>query len=182
MRLFVRLIALAAVAGCVRFQSPPPQPTVSSSSAWARVISAAHQDAATGRHDDAERVLRDFSAAYPGTAEAAESGYWRAVFLLDPANPRSSPRDALVLLGEYLDSEILQAHRPEALVLRRIAGTMTTTRDAAATRATTADARDAEIRRLKDELEKTTAELDRIKKRLSPPPANAPPPATPPPR
>jgi hypothetical protein len=172
---------------------PPPTSSVSANAAWGPVITAAHRDASAGRSEDAERVLRDFSAAYPGTVEAAESNYWRAVFMLDPANSRSSPREAEMLLAEYLDSNASVAHRPEAIVLRRIASTLAsareaTAREAAAARATAADSRDAEVRRLdsevkrlKEELEKTTAELDRIKKRLSTPPAGPPPPGAPPP-
>jgi hypothetical protein len=173
-----RLLAITALAGCVHLRPPPPASSVGATAAWAPAISAAQRDASAGRHDDAERVLRDFAAAYPGTVEGLESAYWRAMILLDPSNGKSSPREAAALLGEYLEAEAPVVHRAEALVLRRLATTLAAARDTPA-RAAVTDPRDGEIKRLKEELEKTTAELDRIKKRLSPPSAGTPPPTPP---
>lgn len=151
--------------------------------AWTATLVAVHRDMTGGRHASAERALRDFAAAYPGTAEAMESNYWRAVLALDPGNEQGSVRDATELLTRYLDSRLPLSHRAEATVLRRLAASVAAPARAGppASAATGTDPRDAEIQRLKEELENTRAELERIRKRLAPPPPGTPPPTTPPP-
>ncbi len=148
--------------------------------AWPRVLIAAQADIEQGHHADADRRLREFSAEYARTTEAVESTYWRAVFMLDPANTVATPREAASLLDRYLASRAPLQHRSEATVLQRIAKTLGA-REAAASspapapRVVADPTREAEIKALKDELELTKAELERIKKRLAPPPATPPP-------
>jgi hypothetical protein len=137
---------------------------------------AAQSDADRGRHAEADRALREFAAAHAGSAEAVETTYWRAVFMLDPANTTATARDAGTLLERYLATNAPLAHRAEASVLQRIAKALAAPREAAPARPSDAT-REAEIKALKDELEQTKAELERIKKRVAPPPA----PTTPPP-
>jgi hypothetical protein len=157
----------------------PGSEPATASSAWPTVLIAAQSDVDRGRHADADRTLREFGAEYARSPEAVECTYWRAVFMLDPANTSATPRDAGTLLDRYLGSGGPLMHRAEALVLQRIAKSLAT-RDVAAPAPTRGGdpARDAEVKALKDELEQTKAELERIKKRVAPPPA---PPATPPP-
>jgi hypothetical protein len=61
-RLLAAAVAVFAL-GCVHMRPPPPTSSVSANAAWGPVITAAHRDASAGRSEDAERVLRDFSAA-----------------------------------------------------------------------------------------------------------------------
>ena len=174
--------AVAGAAGC-RASSGATALTAGSeptgaAAAWPVILIAAESDVDQGRYADADKALREFAAEYARSPEALESTYWRAVFMLDPANTAATPRDAGVLLDRYLGSNAPLAHRGEATVLQRVVKILTTPRDAGPARAPDAT-RDAEIKALKDELEQTKAELERIKKRLAPPPPTTPPPLLP---
>jgi hypothetical protein len=183
------LLAFGTASGCSGFPGRGAryanEPTTASA-AWPSILVTAQTEVDRGRHADADRTLRQFAAEYPRTPEAIESTYWRAVFMLDPGNNSATVRDATQLLDRYLGTEGPLAHRTEATVLQRIARQLAAPRDVApavtsAPAPRPADpAREAEIKALKDELEQTKAELERIKKRVAPPPT--PPPATPPPR
>jgi TolA-binding protein len=148
---------------------------------WLVTLEAAQRAAAQGRYDDADRALSTYAQRYAGSPEAREAVYWRAVFQLDPANPGRNPASADAHLAEYLSDTAGVLHRTEALTLRRLASTLDSLNRAHQTviAADTQHADDAaraqqreqelekEIQRLKDQLEKTTQELERIKKRLA---------------
>lgn len=149
---------------------------------WINALGTAKEAVADGRYSDADRTLQDFMLAYVGAAEAREAAYWRALFTLDPANRGGDTRSAEKQLEEYLADTASTLHRAEATTLRRLAATidslgrthrisMSSSDAARAEQAELADQREAElqkeIQKLKDQLEKTTAELERIKKRLS---------------
>lgn len=165
---------------------------------WPAALSAAQQRAATGRIESADSLLAAFAVRYPGTAEGTESLFWRAAFELDPTNRVGSSASALALLDAYISTAPTGAHRTEAMILRRITGrvdeltrlaasAMSTAQDASAAAANAnaraaegkpdvspkpadAAAQDAEIKRLRDELAKANAELERIRRRLAQPP------------
>jgi hypothetical protein len=168
-------------------------------SAWQTALPIARAYASEGKFDSADSVLADFAVRYSGTPNALETAYWRAVFKMDPTNPRASMPVAASALDAYLADTRPREHVSEATVMRRIAGqleglsrlaasAMTQAKDAnsvatnAKAQAADANARaeaakadappsaETEIKRLKDELAKANAELDRIKKRLSIPP------------
>ncbi len=149
---------------------------------WIYVLGSAKEAAAEGRYSDADRALQDFMLAYAGAPEAREAAYWRALLTIDPGNRGGDTRNAEKQFEEYLSDTASTLHRTEALVLDRLASTIDSlgrthrisisSSDAArAEQAERADQREAElqkeIQRLKEQLEKTTAELERIKKRLS---------------
>jgi hypothetical protein len=195
-RLFRAVIVaqLIAGAGCISVSRPAfmrSQPE----RAWPDALAAAQGQAAAGEFALADTALANFAAAYPGTSQALETAFWRAVFKMDPNNRGASIAPAMALLDGYLADRRPRKHLTEAMSLRRIAGqldgltrltanAMTQAKDAtgaaANARATaadanasanaTADAKDAEIKRLKDDLAKANAELERIRKRLSQPP------------
>jgi hypothetical protein len=153
-----------------------PAPS-SASSDWTASLAQASQEVQSNRYAVADRLLADFVARYPNSPEALESSYWRALFKLDPANPATAPHEAGVLLDGYLATPAAGAHRTEAAVLRRVASSLeprpalTAAAPAAPPGAARADdkARDDELQRLKDELAKANAELERIKRRLAQP-------------
>ena len=156
-------------------ENEPP----SAASRWPAALITAQHHVEETRHGDADRVLREFAAEHAQTAEALESVYWRAVFMLDPANTTSSPREAAALLERYLSATAPLVHRAEATVFQRLATRLATARESQATPApvrTPDPAREAEIKALKEELEATKAELERIRKRVAPPPTTTPPP------
>lgn len=142
---------------------------------WMATLLQSSQEAGAGRHASADKTLADYSVRFPATPEAAEALYWRALHRLDPASANMSAREGGLLLDNYLGSAASQ-HRTEAMALRRIA-TALEARSTAAPAAGRAEpaaavpdkARDEEILRLKDELSKANAELERIKRRLAQP-------------
>ena len=138
---------------------------------WPAAYLAAQGAADRGAFADADRTLGDFAAAHPNTPAALESGYWRAVYKLDPANKDASTRDAIAALDRYLAAPN-GAHRGEATTLRRIAVQLSSLDRALSAQKpdeATAASRDEEVKKLKDELQATKDELDRIKRRLAAP-------------
>lgn len=173
---------IATLAACVAARGtalPPGSEPLGASGAWPGALIAAQSDVERGQHADADRRLREFAAEHSRSPEAIESTYWRAVFMLDPANTTSTARDAASLLDRYLGSNAPLMHRSEATVLQRIAKSISTREPVPGPRIIADPTREAEMKALRDELEQTKAELERIKKRVAPPPAA---PATPPPQ
>lgn len=166
--------------------------------AWPGLLSRAQHSAARGEFDVADTVLANFATRYPTSDEALETSYWRALFELDPSNRAESVPGAIALLDTYLAATRPREHLLEATTLRRVAGQLDAlnrlaagaiaqakdANAAAAIARTLSDARietpraaaestaaaDAEIKRLKDELAKANAELERIRRRLGQPP------------
>ncbi|HXY30979.1 MAG TPA: hypothetical protein VEI06_09745 [Gemmatimonadaceae bacterium] len=174
------LVAALAVslASCTHPTSVAPSDPPS---AWHATIEATRQAVATGHYAEADSILRAYAAAHPGTADAHETAYWRGVLKLDPANRGGTSRGAVEELDAYLADSADTTHRTEALVLRRLATSVdslsrlhdavsstppptSADADAAAQRA---DSLQKEVNRLREQLDKTNAELERIKKRLS---------------
>ncbi len=149
--------------------APPPPP-----SPWPGTLATALRAAESGRFAEAERILTDFGLANKGTPEGAESDFWRALLKTDPANRAVTPRESMALYDSYLSGGTDQPRYAEALILRRVVESMDSTRALLATVRASADARDKsrddEIRRLNDVIDRTTAELERIKRRLIPKP------------
>lgn len=191
------LIATQGEIGCAslglqRFRSPSADGALPTAVALARSMALEKQ------FDAADSTLAQFATRYPGTPEAVETVYWRALFKMDPANPHGSVPAAMSMLDGYLGDTREREHVVEAAGLRRVAGqldalsrlaanAMTQAKDAtsvaANAKAQAADATaradaakteappsaESEIKRLKDELAKANAELERIRKRLSQP-------------
>ncbi|MDQ6887125.1 MAG: hypothetical protein M3068_07490 [Gemmatimonadota bacterium] len=139
---------------------------------WVAALTAAQRSVLEGRYDDADRTLATFASTHPASPETRECAYWRGVFLLDPANHGMNLSAATTHLGFYLADSTRALHVGEARILRRLAASLDSLQQLAATsrKAGTADAElTKENQRLKDQLDKTTAELDRIKRRLASP-------------
>jgi hypothetical protein len=174
---FVRLVAVAAVLmGCAttpqRLAEPAPGPMEGTTT-----MTQAAQEAVAGRYAVADKLLSDYAARYPATSEAADATYWRALYRLDPANPNASPREAGQLLDSYLATNN-GTHKTEAHALRRVVAAIEARAVAAANPLVVPKAelpkpddktKDEELQRVKDELAKANAELERIKRRLAQP-------------
>ena len=196
--LAIVVCTLELAAGCVSVfrpglaQAAPRQ-------RWPSTLDAARSEALASNFGAADTTLAKFALQFPGTSEALETAYWRALFELDPSNPRAATPDAMASLDAYLASPLPKQHVAEATTLRRIAAQIdklnklvanatAQAKDAsvvaANARAQVSDANarveaaksndggssDAEIKRLRDSLAKVNAELERIKKRLAQPP------------
>src|SRR5205085_1454043 len=82
---------------------------------------ADNQRSAAALFSAADSALAAFALAYPGTPEAAETAYWRAVFALDPSAATASLAGPMSLLDGYLRGGPPRAHLAEAASLRRVA-------------------------------------------------------------
>lgn len=158
---------------------------------FAQTLEQAEAEVAAGRFGVADRLLADYAERRANTPEAAETALWRALFRLDPANLTAGPQDAIMLLDGYLHGPVTVLHSSAATALRRVAVALNNPvvssalaadnpAGASAVRAdvkaepkseSKADekAREEEITRLKEELSKANAELERIKRRLAQP-------------
>jgi hypothetical protein len=165
---------LLGIAACAAAKPPvvvrEELPVVPHFQTWPVVKTAARLAADSGRFADADRILADYSAAFPGSAFAAESEYQRVLLKADPANKDVKPHEILLALDSYLALPNAE-HVPEAQALRRFVVIADSLRAANAAARSAGDARvtarDDELNRLRDELAKTQDELDRIKRRLT---------------
>jgi len=169
--------------GCSSLRAANSARSAPTGAEFAETLLLAEAEVAAGRFGVADRMLADFAERRANTPEAAETALWRALFRLDPANLTAGPQDALVLLDGYLNGPVTVAHPSAATALRRVAVQLdrpvVTSENAAGVSAVRADvkpeskadekARDEEIHRLKEELSKANAELERIKRRLAQP-------------
>lgn len=168
---------------------------------WPDIRTLAQFRVSEGKFDAADSLLGDFAARYPKAPEALEATYWRALVRLDPSNPHASIPDAMTSLDLYLGDRRSHEHIREAAALRRVAVQLDAMSKVVASAAAIskdpnalANLRPAapdlrvdvnkptidpgaaaadEIKRLKDELAKATAELERIRKRLAQPPPHS---------
>jgi hypothetical protein len=167
-------VVLAGGSACQSSPALTPAPVPTAASEWPQAHAQAALDAREGRALAADRALIAFANRFPGSAEATEVPYWRAVIKLDPGNQTSS-HEALLLLDAYLADTSSRTHRLEATTFRRLQAALEARNAAlAAIPATPAvrpedKARDEELARLRDELAKANAELTRIKRRLTRP-------------
>jgi len=179
------LISMMAFAACAHL--PVVEAPVQSD--WTVAMTHARQNVDAGNYYAADKILDEFVRTHPGTAEAREIGFWKAAYLIDPANERGSLDGGIAGLDAYLAADPAGVYREQAIVLRRtaavakgIAGPRAAVLDTLQTPAVkdtvvvTSKSRDEQIAMLKDQLAKSkedlakaNAELDRIKKRLANP-------------
>src|ERR1044071_3030556 len=102
---FPRFLALAMAVSsgtaCVSFHTPSffePAPRRE----WPATLSAGAAGVSEGRFALADSLLARFAADYPGTTEALEAMYWRALNRLDPSNPQGSVPEAIKGLDVYI--------------------------------------------------------------------------------
>jgi hypothetical protein len=183
---FQLLISLLALSACVPVQTID-QPVKSD---WAQTLSNARRDVEGGNYFAADKILDEFVRTHPGTPESREIMFWKAAYLIDPANERGSLDAGIVALDAYLADRSAGLYREQATVLRRTAavaqGIANASRVATADTLATPVAKDTvvvasktrdeqiaalkdQLAKSKDDLAKAQAELDRIKKRLANP-------------
>lgn len=164
--------AIALLSACVARHQRPPDPTPAEQ--FLDVTTRARVAAAAGQRDDADGILARFVEAHPGTPEAREASYLRAILRLESAATRADRDEARRTLDTYLADTAITAHMSEARILRHLLNVVDSTSQAtdsantAARQAAAAreEALRKEIQTLKEELVKTNEELTRIKRRL----------------
>lgn len=185
MRSFSIAVMTLVLSACAQLPIviPPAQ------SDFARTLHHARRNVDAGNYWAAERVLDEFVRTHPDGREAREIAFWKAAYMVDPANDRGSLSGGIAALDAYLTPDSSGWYRNEAIVLRRTAALAQGTA-ASAIGTTPSDpppgttdtvvvvrrTRDEEIASLreqlaksKEELAKLSAELERIKKRLANP-------------
>ena len=179
------LAALALVLAACRGPAAPPTvvaPMPPPADTWPTTLATVQDLVARGRHADADTALAAFTEQYLGTAAGTEALYWRALVRLDPTNASATPRDAIGTLDAYLAGGAALPRYQEALVLRRTASLLDGTRRTPLAEPDTANpmvpvvpdqlrATQDTVRALREELSRTEAELERIRRRLRPPSA-----------
>lgn len=164
--------AVLIVTACVSRQQRPPEPTVPER--FTVAATQARVAAARGMHQHADDVLRGFIEAHPDTPEAREAQYWRAIFRLEAASSKADRDEALRHLDGYLADTAVVMHGAEARIIRtllRSADSLQIVRDSMSGSARQAAAsREEELKKevqtLKEQLDKTNEELNRIRRRL----------------
>jgi hypothetical protein len=172
LRFTVGVIAVLAT-GCSSRSKAPSAPAPAQ--AYAEVLKDAEERVQKGDHAGADRILADFALKLPGTEEATEIAFWRALYMVDPANKRTSIPEGIRALDIYLATPGTRWYRSQAEVLRRTAQSVQALRTATQAqprvvgRDTVFVTREEEIAVLRDQLAKANAELERIRRRLANP-------------
>ena len=173
------VLAAGLLAGGCRQPAPAPQvvevpaPTpVPVEPPWIRTREAVQAAVDSGRFAVADSILAAFVQVEAGSDDASEAAFWRALLRADPKNPAFSTASARVALEEYAAGEGAR-RRIDAAVVLRLLSLGDSLRAAQASQRAASElrdrARDEELQKLKEELARTQAELDRIKRRLGPP-------------
>jgi hypothetical protein len=175
----ILLVGAAVVFGCTRPHTvlPAPDPT-----GWRSTFDSARRLVSDSQYAAADTLLETFARNSPGTPEANQATFWRGVLLLEPANAMGNAHAASQAFDDYVISGDT-THRTEAMALRRtshVIDSLTKARSldslpsvhlVVSDDSTKSSAREQEmaktVKQLQDSLNKTTAELERIKKRLS---------------
>ena len=188
MRTFGLVLSALAVAACAHM----PIAALAGQSDWDHTLEKARRTVAAGNYFAADKLLDEYVRVHPDTREAKEAAFWKAAYMVDPANSRGSLSAGIAALDSYIAStDSTGWYYDQALVLRRTAAAaegvsaMASMASAATTTppetvkdtvVVVSKSRDEEIASLKDQLAKSkddlakaNAELDRIKKRLANP-------------
>jgi hypothetical protein len=173
------ILGAALAIGCAHPHTEAPAPI---DSVWTATLDSAQRLAADSQFASADSVLAMFAQSAPGSIGAQEVVFWRGVFQLEPANKSGSAHNAASAFDDYLAGAGPLSHRSEAIVLGRSAHLIDSllqsrsmdsvpAMNLVVSDSTRTSAREQEmakmVRMLQDSLNKTNAELDRIKKRLS---------------
>jgi hypothetical protein len=168
---------LVLASGCHRAAPPAPVvqvpvPTLPPEPPWVATFAAMQMAVDSGRFAAADSILDAFDQADATARDSSESAFWRTMLKADPRNPAFSPAAARAALEGYAASDFSQ-HQTEIAMMLRLLTLSDSLRAAQVTQRTATDARDKarddELLRLRDDLARTQAELDRIKRRLGTP-------------
>lgn len=161
-------LALVACSRVLRWTATGPGPTTVAA-AWTSTLEAANDLAGRGSYTAADSTLTSFAAAFPGTQNAREVAFWRALYRLDPRNRNARRADALASLDSYVRSDSVGWYKTEAQILRLLARGEGWTDAPPVTARDTVAARDETVQQLRAQVARLTDELDRIKRRLAAP-------------
>ena len=191
----ILLAALAASVATACAELPRVERSLFPRDYWDRTRAEVRRNVEAGNYHAADRLLAEFARVHPNSPEARETAFWRAVYLVDPANRLGSLDRGIAALDEYLSTAPEGWYRNEASMIRRTALVarglaagasrswapdtvviVTQSTDPAPATQRSSPSRDEEIAELRSQLARTkaelaqaNAELERIKKRLANP-------------
>src|SRR6266702_444488 len=84
--------------GCAHLETLNPQVR----SDWNTTVLYARQNVDSGNYFAADKLLDEFVRTHPDTRESREIAFWKAAYLLDPANPLGSLSAGIAGLDGYL--------------------------------------------------------------------------------
>jgi hypothetical protein len=170
LRRLTTVFLMIGALGCAARQpvSTGPAPSI------ADVLFVAQKRVEAGDYRAADKLLADYALANKGKDEGREIAFWRALYMVDPANKNASIAQGIRALDIYLAQDSTLWYRTQAEVLRRAASALEGQRVAQVPRQivgrdTVFVSREEEIAALRDQLAKANAEIERIKKRLANP-------------
>lgn len=181
-------VLLAGVSACLRAAASDVEPTTPLRSPWEIARETAERLVLEERYRDADSVLHAFEAATNDPRALEESRFRRVLLQVDPSNPDATPRRALEAIDAYLAGGSGQPHYQVVLVLRRLTGELIALREAPRPAPIVLGdtallrQRTEEVARLRDSLDRTVTELERIRRRLRSTRPDEPPPTQPLPR
>src|SRR5258705_13295592 len=117
MKAFRIVIPSLVLAACAQLQTINPQ----AQSDWDRALFYARRNVDAGNYFAADKILDEFVRTHPDTREAREIAFWKAAYMLDPANELGSLPGGISALDAYLATDSTGWYRNEATVLRRTA-------------------------------------------------------------
>src|SRR5881392_2162614 len=88
---------------------------------WNSTLAYARLDVDSGNYFAADKLLDEFVRTHPDTRESREISFWKAAYLVDPANQQGSLTTGIAGLDGYLSANPDGWYRNEAIVLRRTA-------------------------------------------------------------
>ena len=159
--------------------APPESMSRAAAREWSTTLATVRTLVGRTEHAHADSILGDFRARFPGTPSAVDALFWRGMLRADPMNRAQSRRDASADLEAYESGGVLHTHAEEAALVRRLLVQVDSLRASVVQERTAASVliprdslkpRDEEIVRLRTELDQTRAELERVRRRLAPPP------------
>jgi hypothetical protein len=115
-QLAIVVLTVLAATACSRPLFLQPRPVRE----WPVTLQTVKEAARAGQYAQADSVLARFESRYSTSYEGREAAYWRALLLADPANPRSSPAEAVEAINRYFAGGSTAEAYDEATVLRRI--------------------------------------------------------------
>lgn len=178
------LAALAIAALACRPAARPPAPVEAepfqaiAARMWTTTRETALEMQRRGETAQADSLLTEFRAQFPGTPSATEALFWRALLRADPGSRSYAPRAAISDLDAYEAGGDRHPYHAQVGVIRRLLAQGDSLRRAIATERMSSSLliprdslkpRDEELARVRAELEQTRAELDRVRRRLAPP-------------
>src|SRR5437016_6649008 len=93
-------IPFLVLVACAHIQTLNPQ----QKSDWDRTLAYARQNVDSSNYFATDRLLDEFMRTHPDTRQSREIAFWKAAYLLDPANDHGSLAAGIAGLDGYLNS------------------------------------------------------------------------------